>query len=390
MSVTSILSLDRVRENREIGTHLRESEVYRAYENAFQGTTGLPLALRTPGTFDSQLLNTKNSNPFCRLMSANNKSCAACLCLQQQVEGAATASASTLECFAGLSESAVPIRIGEHAVAFLQTGQVFLRPPSANQFHRCLQRLEKLGAVVNREELEKAYFATRFVPRTQYNAILRLLSLIASHLSSLTNQFMVQQGASEIPAISFARAYIKLHQAEVISLGEVARAVNMSAVYFCKSFRKATGLTFTDHLARLRIESVKMLLLDPHKRISEAAFEVGFQSLSQFNRVFRRVMGLAPTTYRGQTKTLVHATLPIRGSGLRSLYLTINAGVFPPALRGGPGRSKLSQLTGLSGRLPPAKGKPGDSPAEAVVANDRVKAASTLPDPNARRICQIT
>ncbi len=127
---------------------------------------------------------------------------------------------------------------------------------------------------------------------------------MAGHLSSLTNQFMVQQASTELPAIAQARAYIKLHQAEVISLGEVARAVNMSAFYFCKSFRKATGLTFTDHLARLRVESVKVLLLDPHKRISEAAFEAGFQSLSQFNRVFRRIVGLAPTIYRSRLQTL--------------------------------------------------------------------------------------
>jgi AraC-like DNA-binding protein len=63
-------------------------------------------------------------------------------------------------------------------------------------------------------------------------------------------------------------------------------------------FKKSTGLTFTDYLARVRVEKVRNLLLNPHKRISEAAFEAGFQSLSQFNRVFRRVAGEAPTTYR--------------------------------------------------------------------------------------------
>ncbi len=72
----------------------------------------------------------------------------------------------------------------------------------------------------------------------------------------------------------------------------------MSAFYFCKMFKKATGLTFTDYLARVRIEKVKNLLLNPNKRISEAAYEVGFQSLSQFNRVFRRIAGESPTTYR--------------------------------------------------------------------------------------------
>lgn len=72
----------------------------------------------------------------------------------------------------------------------------------------------------------------------------------------------------------------------------------MSAFYFCKVFKGATGLTFTDYIARARIEKTKQLLLNPHMRVSEAAYEAGFQSLSQFNRVFRRIVGESPTTYR--------------------------------------------------------------------------------------------
>ena len=59
-------------------------------------------------------------------------------------------------------------------------------------------------------------------------------------------------------------------------------------------------MTFTEYLARIRVEMVKKLLLNPHTRISEAAFEVGFQSLSQFNRVFRRFAGESPSDYRGR------------------------------------------------------------------------------------------
>jgi AraC-like DNA-binding protein len=65
-------------------------------------------------------------------------------------------------------------------------------------------------------------------------------------------------------------------------------------------FRKITGINFTDYLARLRIERAKNLLLNPNLRISEIAFEVGFQSLTHFNRVFKRVLGQSPTDYRLQ------------------------------------------------------------------------------------------
>lgn len=43
---------------------------------------------------------------------------------------------------------------------------------------------------------------------------------------------------------------------------------------------------------------MKQLLLNPDKRVSEAAFEAGFQSLSQFNRVFLRLTGESPSAFR--------------------------------------------------------------------------------------------
>jgi AraC-like DNA-binding protein len=51
-------------------------------------------------------------------------------------------------------------------------------------------------------------------------------------------------------------------------------------------------------VSRLRIEKAKALLLNPNLRISEIAYEVGFQSLTHFNRVFKRILGRSPTEYR--------------------------------------------------------------------------------------------
>jgi len=63
-------------------------------------------------------------------------------------------------------------------------------------------------------------------------------------------------------------------------------AGNTSTFYFCKLFKRATGLTFTDYVARVRVEKAKPLLLDRDRRVSEIAYDVGFQSLTHFNRVF--------------------------------------------------------------------------------------------------------
>lgn len=284
--------------SRTVVGQLRRSEIYRDYEQAFRETTGLPLNLRAIEAFDLPHHDDPNENPFCALMAACNQSCAACLQLQQKVEEQARLEPKTLKCFAGLCDSAVPVRVGENLVAFLQTGQVLLHTPTKEQFAKTTRELLKWGTEVDLKRLEEAYFQTRVVKKKQYDSILRLLTIFAQHLSTLSNQLTVKEAAAESPTITKARIFIAEHQGNELSLTQVAGAVNMSAFYFCKTFKKATGMTFTDYLARVRVEKIKNLLLNPHKRVSEAAYEAGFQSLSQFNRVFRRIAGEAPTAYR--------------------------------------------------------------------------------------------
>ena len=256
------------------------------------------LSLRAVEAFDLPHQGEQNENPFCALMATTNQSCAACLQLQRKVEESAGLEPETLKCFAGLCDSAVPIRVGEDLIAFLQTGQILLHRPSRREFSRLARQLVKWGVDTDLKQVEEAYFQTRVLTKAQYDSILRLLGIFAQHLAALSNQLIVQEEKSESPQIARARAFIAEHQEDDLSLNEVAKAVNMSAFYFCKMFKQATGLTFTDYLARIRVEKVKNMLLDPHKRISEVAFAAGFQSLSQFNRVFRKVAGEAPTTYR--------------------------------------------------------------------------------------------
>lgn len=293
--------------SRSVVAQLRQTQIYRDYEKAFRDTTGLPITLRALEAFDLPHHNDPKENPFCALMASTNHTCSACLQLQRKVEQEARLEPKTLKCFAGMCDSAVPVRVGENLVAFLQTGQILLHKPTKKEFTQATRQILKWGTEVDLKRLEEAYFQTRVLTKQQYESILRLLTIFAQHLSTLSTQLIVKEQQAESPVITKARTYISDHQEEDLSLNSVAQAVNMSAFYFCKTFKKSTGMTFTEYLARVRIEKVKNLLLNPHKRISEAAFEAGFQSLSQFNRVFRKVAGESPTTYRERIHAPVRA-----------------------------------------------------------------------------------
>jgi AraC-like DNA-binding protein len=288
------------KENQELVSLLQSSEIYRNYQQAFQAITGLPLALRAAGSFQPPMQGTRLGNPLCVLLAGRNKTCAACLGLQEKLEQSAQTNAGTLECFAGLNESAVPIRIGDRIVAYLQTGQILFQRPTAASARRVTAQMAALDARVDRAAMEDAYRQSRVIERSHYDSMLSLLTIFAQQLSTVSNQLMVKRTLAEAPVITRARAFIAAHLGDDIKLTQVAQAVGMSPFYFCKNFKKGTGLTFTAYLSRVRIEAVKELLLNPYKRVSEAAYEAGFQSLSQFNRVFHRVTGQSPTVYREQ------------------------------------------------------------------------------------------
>ena len=281
-------------------TLLQASEIFRDYQRAFQSITGLPLALRAAGSFQPPMQGTKLGNPLCALLAGRNKTCAACLEMQQRLEQTACTQPGTAQCFAGLNESAVPIRLGEKVIAYLQTGQVLFHLPTAAETREAARQATKLDPSLDRKEVSAAFRQSRVVVRAQYDATLRLLAIFAEQLAALSNQLMVKQSLAEAPVITRARAYIAAHLSDDLSLAQVSQAVGMSSFYFCKNFKKGTGLNFTEYLSRQRVEAVKELLLNPYKRVSEAAYEAGFQSLSQFNRVFHRIVGESPSLYRDQ------------------------------------------------------------------------------------------
>jgi AraC-like DNA-binding protein len=284
---------------------LGNSVIYKDYERAFTEATGLPVALRSVESWQLPHHRRRAESPFCSLMAERSRSCAACLQVQQQLAEGAVQGPKTVACFAGLCDTAVPVRLGDRLLGFLQTGQTFLQKPTGAQFDRALKRLGEWGLEFDRAQLREAYFSTRVVAPKQYQSAIRLLSIFAQHLSMVSNQVLVQQQNAEPPMITKAKEFIRQHQNEALSLGQVARAVNTSTFYFCKMFKKVTGLNFTDYVARVRIEKAKNLLLNPNLRVSEIAYEVGFQSLTHFNRVFKKIVGQSPTRYRGQRPAVV-------------------------------------------------------------------------------------
>lgn len=287
-----------VNTNRRLVEALAGSATFREYQQAFEDAVGLPLTLRPVDGWQLAHHGNRRENAFCALMSKANQSCAACLRLQQRVCEGVNGVPCTLQCSFGLNESAVGVKIGNEIIAYLQTGQVFFKAPRPQQTSRALALIKEWGIAVDQQEAAQRYNQTPVVPLDAYQATIRLLQFFAGQLGALANQILLQEKNSEPDQIKRARQFIEEHSQEELSLELVARHVGMSAFYLCKVFRKVTGVNFAYYVSSVRVEKAKNLLLNPNFRISEIAYEVGFQSLTHFNRVFKSIAGQSPTEYR--------------------------------------------------------------------------------------------
>ncbi len=281
---------------------LSASQMYRDYARAFTQGTGLPLRLQGAGLLHLVRYARKQENPFSALMAKTDRSCtpssAQGYALQCRLEEEAQFQPKTLKGFAGLCETAVPVRVGQHVIAFLHTGQVLLQRPDRVKFKRIAATLLTWGAEVDLKKLEEYYLNTRVLTVNQYAALIRLLVDFAAHLASCSSDLILHGQHKESPAIAQARSFIADHSDEDLSLASVARVANMSAPYFSAKFKEVGGINFVDFVARTRVEKARNLFLNPDRRVSEVAFEVGFQSLSQFNRAFRKIAGQSPRESR--------------------------------------------------------------------------------------------
>lgn len=84
---------------------------------------------------------------------------------------------------------------------------------------------------------------------------------------------------------------------EEVSLEKAANLIDMNVTAFCRYFKKTTGKTFSMYLNEVRIGYACKLLIEHRYNISEICYESGFNNISNFNRQFKNIMNVSPSSY---------------------------------------------------------------------------------------------
>lgn len=280
---------------------IASSDRFKMYQEAFRVATGLPLRLVTADPDGWCLDDQKvNRSPFCEALNLCKSACGACIETNRQLMREAEVNGpTTCHCFAGLCATAVPVKLGASVIGYLKTGQVFNQTPNEERFEEILGLIgRKTLDKETRNILKSAYMQTRYVEPLRYQSMVTLLQSFSEQLSEHADSMAIIEDGSEPAGIAKARKFIHENLDQPLTLGQVARQAGLSESHFCRLFKEFSGLTLTDYVNRCRIEWAKRELLRPEVRISEIAFLIGYQSLSQFNRSFVRITGQSPTLFR--------------------------------------------------------------------------------------------
>jgi AraC-like DNA-binding protein len=278
---------------------------------------GVNIALVSPDRKRALSLGATSWSPFCiQLRQMGGE--APCLKCDQQYLAAAQEQRRSMryQCWAGLREFIVPIILDGEILAFIQCGQVLDSPPSEENWSASCQAIlaQGLPTIPPKE----VFFSQRVIqPQTQEDLI-TLLELFGNYIAYAQYQILMAEATQQSRVEERALSFIRNHFTEPISLDDVAEAACTSKRNLTRIFQAKTGMTVLDSIQEMRIAKACGQLQAGEMTCMQIAYDCGFGSVQQFNRVFQKLHHCTPQTWqrgnrdqkRALTSPLSHGRLP--------------------------------------------------------------------------------
>lgn len=150
-------------------------------------------------------------------------------------------------------------------------------------------------------------------------SIIQLLKILEVLVSTHESQVLASPGYTnslkdgDTERMNRVHAYVMKHFRQKISLEEVSSLANMTPTSFSRYFKTHANKTFTDFVSEIRIGHACKLLIEENVNVSQACYDSGFQTLSNFNKQFKAITHRSPLQYKKEyAEALYGSTTPGR------------------------------------------------------------------------------
>jgi len=148
----------------------------------------------------------------------------------------------------------------------------------------------------------------KLTKKTDFDRIICLMELLNLLATSKDIEYITNEGytgtilQTKTDRLSDVYKYITTNYYNDISLDEISKIANLSPTAFCRLFKQRTNRHFVEYLNEVRISNACKFLLETNLNISEIAFQCGYKTLSNFNKIFKKTTALSPKEYRQKTE----------------------------------------------------------------------------------------
>jgi len=182
--------------------------------------------------------------------------------------------------------------------------QAFYEMKESNKLNGLFEKAARGLSITGKTARVVAHKLEKLVPKKDFDLIIGLLELLSvlassSEMSCINNEtYMPVQIKTHPDRISDVLNYVKINYREDITLSSIAKVANLTPQSFCRLFKKRLKKHFIEYLHEIRISNACKLLLETDLSISEIAYDCGFKTVSNFNKIYKKIVGTNPKKYK--------------------------------------------------------------------------------------------
>jgi YesN/AraC family two-component response regulator len=206
------------------------------------------------------------------------------------------------KCYLGITEIVTPVFFNDNLFCIIYLGNILIKEDMSETI-RYIQYASRVTHI-NEEQLTRLFHKSEQISQEKLNTYTKMADIISScvHLilDAHKDRFQGKRTNSDKKhwVIQQTIEYIDQFYNTDLKLSQISDLFFVNTQYLSRLFSKNMGITFVEYINLIRIKEAKILLEETDSKIIEIAYKVGFNNVTYFNLIFKKITGQAPLEYR--------------------------------------------------------------------------------------------